>query len=372
MKAALEMGISFLKKYTSTILIAVTLRWSAIWVGLMATSIASAQPLVGVMPVCSTASYTAQEVNNYLFQPMPHLIGETLFADKSYVSLGLKYDCVSQMRLTTEYVCPSPGSCLHELTGMTLITTGSAFPNTVNGSGGDGQRVSITAPGLERILWGSCFPATQSSPGKCSPSVFTENNFPGHLYYRFREMSSGNFVGPWTVSLGGNNPGFRIQRAESCPIESPACVYEVIFNRNSAGLTLQKQDVQAVLQFNVSQPSQRWSATIGVPMLFIQQDIALPDPDPSGPSAGTCKLSVAKNKSTVSFSIKTSAGSGVKNISVSFSAKLKKATAFKKFGKAVKTSSKGQATISLPSKYSAKGVTLKGVSAACMTEATIK
>src|SRR3954451_4146455 len=248
----------------------------------------------GVPPVCSPAQDHDAWVaaNNQALK-------NSFLGDKDAVPLGwvgvgaAQQSCAAQMHEVLSICDGSVVPCTRHGIGFETHAHGSAFPDTIDAAGGDGQNVHVAIPDAASdpftaaASWGQCMPARTYYPGFCNVSEFNEGSpggYPasgGGLLYRFRD-NTGTFSGPWYASDGRYSPGFVIKRPASlsaCTAAMNACDYEVDFIRTTANKPVNTADAQVLMVLNVAVPNPAWAGApagtlyqqlIAVPMLIVQ------------------------------------------------------------------------------------------------------
>lgn len=258
---------------------------------LTATARGEVDPDTAVPPVCANPdmAYWNAHAGDY----ETNLTGSSASDLRLHVSMmpgvGAMLNCAFQSQQEAYQVCTGPGGgvpCHAEYKFVPGLPV-TAFPDTIDAAGGDGQTVTVKAPGsttgymdsAARATWGSCFPGATYQPGYCDPSLFRfeAGGFPvagGQMLYRFRD-ETGTFRGPWTLSYGKLTPGFKLEHTSPltvCDRHAAECQYQVIFQRDPLNKPVVGRDVQVLLLLTVHEgdyPNDQWVDT-AVPMLVVQ------------------------------------------------------------------------------------------------------
>lgn len=307
--------------------------------GVLATSAgAETNGATAVPPICSTAQ-DYDTWNAAAPAARKTFVGETSEAPALWIAVGAAdYSCASQMHQVNTTCDGTVNPCQVTPIGFEKHVTATAFPDTIDAAGGDGQNVHIAMPDAAAVPdkmsanWSQCMPARTYYPGFCTPSEFNvDPNAGGYiaaggtLYYRFRD-ATGVFSGPWTVSVGRQSPGFVIKRPanlSACTLGMNSCDYEVDFIRTTAGKPVNNADAQVLIPFTVNAPQPAWAPAppgtlyahdIVVPMLIVQSGGTAPKPSGGGTGggggAGTPVVPVAGSGAT------SSPGPGVTTIAL--------------------------------------------------------
>jgi hypothetical protein len=239
---------------------------------------AQANVNLGVLPLCTTSSFDFATVSNPPYAWKSQIDGNTaLMGDP--VGPGVANNCAAQLKTRIENTCTSPDYCPHG-TGYDLLSTATAFPNTVAASGGDNQHVTISIPGVDKRGWASCLPMAGATHAFCPGAASGEANDVGKIYYRFKD-DDGNYTSRFTISAGDTNPGFRIQRvnqaANACANTSPECTYEIYWKRGTGGGALQSIDAQIVMELPITYSSGPFPVVtgyVGIPMEIAAHDLS--------------------------------------------------------------------------------------------------
>lgn len=277
-----------------------------------------------VPPVCSTAQDVAtwEGASNQALKNS--FLGDKDAAPLTWVGVGaVKYSCAAQLHEVLSICDGTVVPCTRQPIGFETHAHGSAFPDTIDAAGGDGQNVHIAIPDAvsdsftAAADWGQCLPARTYYPGFCNVSEFnqgTPNGYPsagGGLLYRFRD-NTGNFSGPWYASDGRYSPGFVFKRPANlapCTAAMNTCDYEVDFIRTTAGKPVNTADAQVLLPVNATVPNPAWagappgtlySQLIAIPMLIVQSGGTAPPTTNGGGSPGSNTIPVSGSTPTSS------------------------------------------------------------------------
>lgn len=285
----------------------------AVLVGLAtgrSSALAETSATTAVPPICSTAQDVAtwEAASNQALKDS--FLGDKDAVPISWVGVGAARDsCAAQMHEVLSICDGSVVPCTRQAIGFETHAHGSAFPDTIDAAGGDGQNVHVAVPDAvsdpfhAAVDWGQCMPARTYYPGFCNVGEFNQGSPDGYpsaggwLLYRFRD-NTGTFSGPWYASDGRYSPGFVIKRPASvsaCTAAMNACDYEVDFIRTTAGKPVNTADAQVLMVLNVAVPNPAWAGApagtlyqqlIAVPMLIVQSGGTAPPGSGTGTGTG--------------------------------------------------------------------------------------
>src|SRR3954453_10377463 len=264
----------------------------------------------GVPPVCSPAQDHDAWVaaNNQALKNS--FLGDKDAVPLGWVGLGAAQQaCAAQMHEVLSICDGTVVPCTRQAIGFETPAHGSAFPDTIDAAGGDGQNVhiavpdAVSSPFTAAVDWGQCMPARTYYPGFCNVAELNQGSPDGYvsaggwLLYRFRD-NTGTFSGPWYASDGRYSPGFVIKRPASlsaCTAVMNACDYEVDFIRTTANKPVNTADAQVLMLLNVAVPNPAWAGApagtlyhqlIAVPMLIVQSGGTAPPGSGGGNDGG--------------------------------------------------------------------------------------
>src|SRR3954453_15270048 len=274
------------------------------------SALAETSASTGVPPICSTAQDVATWEGANTQALKNSFLGDKDAAPFGWVGVGASSDaCAAQMHEVLSICDGTVVPCTRQAIGFETHARGTAFPDTIDAAGGDGQNVHIAVPEAvsdpftAAVDWGQCMPARTYYPGFCKVDEFNQGSPSGYvsagglLLYRFRD-NTGTFSGPWYASDGRYSPGFVIKRPASlsaCTGAMNTCDYEVDFIRTTANKPVNTADAQVLMVLNVTVPNPAWAGApagtlyqqqIAVPMLIVQSGGTAPPGSGGGNDGG--------------------------------------------------------------------------------------
>jgi len=288
------------------------------------SAVAETSATTGVPPICSTAQDVAtwEGASNQALKNS--FLGDKDAVPIGWVGVGASKDsCAAQMHEVLSICDGTVVPCTRQAIGFETHAHGSAFPDTIDAAGGDGQNVHIAIPDAvsdsftAAVDWGQCMPARTYYPGFCNVSDFNQGSPSGYpssggwLLYRFRD-NTGTFTGPWYASDGRYSPGFVIKRPASlspCTAAMNTCDYEVDFIRTPANKPVNTADAQVLMVLNATVPNPVWAGAppgtlyaqlIAIPMLIVQSGGTAPPGSGTGGPKDPAAVPVAQSAPTSS------------------------------------------------------------------------
>lgn len=286
----------------------------AVLVGLAlgpASAPAETSATTGVPPICSTAQDVATWEGASGQGLKSSFLGDKDAAPLTWVGVGaVKDSCAAQMHEVLSICDGTVNPCQRYATGFETHAHGSAFPDTIDAAGGDGQNLHVAIPDAvsdgftAAANWGQCMPARTYYPGFCNVSEFGQGSpggYPsagGALLYRFRD-TTGTFSGPWYASDGRYSPGFVIKRPANlspCTGAMNTCDYEVDFIRTPANKPVNTADAQVMMIIDAAVPNPAWAGAppgtlytqlIAIPLLIVQSGGTAPPAAGGGGGGGS-------------------------------------------------------------------------------------